>query len=270
MVEWFKKYSSILRASIISALEYKANSVVGIFAILTGFFIEYLVWDLIYQNHSTGMIRKMEFDTLIAYIFLSLIIGQLKSSWITSQEMITQIRHGFMNQYIIKPVSFFNYNLMSFIGTNILYYIPYTILIVIISFIFSGLMFSNFIQIPFFILAVIISIYLSYSIYFFIVCFAFWFGEVRAFLAAYNIANFVLAGQIIPLQFFPPNYLNIIKYTPIPYLIRFPVDIAMSEESTVLIWINTIFIALAWCIIMRILGGVLYSVGIKRYEAYGA
>ena len=184
--------------------------------------------------------------------------------------MIMQIRQGFMNQYIVKPLSFFSYHLMNFIGTNILYYIPYTILIIIVPIIFPDLIFQNFIQIPFFILALIISIYLSYSIYFFMVCFAFWFGEVRALLVAYNISMFVLAGQIIPLDFFPDYYVQIINYTPIPYLVKFPVDIAMSLEINFNQWTIMMLMALGWCIIMRMLGGALYSIGIRRYEAYGS
>ena len=171
MFIWFKKYSSILRASVITALEYKANSIVGLFAIFTGLLIEYLIWSMVYgaENNSSYSIDGWTFNRLIAYIFLAMIIGQLKSSWVTAHEMILQIRQGFMNQYIVKPLSFFNYHLMSFIGTNILYYIPYTILIIIIPIIFPNLIFINFIQIPFFILAIIISIYLSYSFYFFMV-----------------------------------------------------------------------------------------------------
>jgi len=271
MITWFKKYSSILRASIITALEYKANSIVGLFAVFTGLLIEYLIWSMVYNSQGTSYsIDGWTFNRLIAYIFLSMIVGQLKSSWVTSFEMIMQIRQGFMNQYIVKPISFFSYNLMNFIGTNILYYIPYTILIITIPIIFPDLIFIHFIQIPFFILAVIISIYLSYSIYFFMVCFAFWFGEVRALLAAYNISMFVLAGQIIPLDFFPDSYIKIINYTPIPYLIKFPVDIAMAIEINFVQWISMLCIAFLWCIIMRLLSGLLYGIGIKRYEAYGS
>ena len=102
------------------------------------------------------------------------------------------------------------------------------------------------------------------------VCFAFWFGEVRALLAAYNISMFVLAGQIIPLDFFPDSYIKIINYTPIPYLIKFPVDIAMALEVEFNQWIYLIFIGLCWCLIMRLLSGLLYTIGIKRYEAYGS
>ena len=271
MFTWYKKYSSILRASIITALEYKANSVVGLFAICTGLLIEYLVWSMVYESQgNVDSIDGWKFNRLIAYIFLAMIVGQLKSSWVTAHEMILQIRQGFMNQYIVKPLSFFNYHLMNFIGTNILYYIPYTILIIVIPIIFSDLIFIHFVQIPFFILALIISIYLSYSIYFFMVCFAFWFGEVRALLVAYNISMFVLAVQIIPLDFFPDYYLKIINYTPIPYLIRFPVEIAMAIKIDINQWIIMTFIALGWCFFMRVLGGILYSVGIRRYEAYGS
>ena len=114
------------------------------------------------------------------------------------------------------------------------------------------------------------SIYLSYSIYFFMVCFAFWFGEVRALLAAYNISMFVLAGQIIPLDFFPEYYVNFINYTPIPYLIKFPVDIAMSLEVNLYQWVSLMFMGILWCVIMRLLSGLVYSIGIRRYEAYGS
>ena len=275
MIKWFKKYSSILRASIITALEYKANSIVGLFAIFSGLLIEYLIWSMIYSSNGPessiqGLTSEWTFKRLIAYIFLSMIIGQLKSSWVTSHEMIMQIRQGFMNQYIVKPLSFFSYHLMNFIGTNILYYIPYTILIVGSPYFFKDIVFTNFMQIPIFIFAIIISIYLSYSIYFFMVCFAFWFGEVRALLAAYNISMFVLAGQIIPLDFFPESYNQIINFTPIPYLIQFPVNIAMQSNFNFNEILTQFMIGLIWCFIMRLMSGILYKIGIRRYEAYGS
>ena len=262
MILWYKKYSSILRASIITALEYKANSMVGLFAILSGLLVEYLIWSMVYASETTaqtiqGLTSEWSFDRLIAYIFLSMIIGQLKSSWVTSHEMIMQIRQGFMNQYIVKPLSFFSYHLMNFIGTNILYYVPYSLLIIFSPMIFNDIIFINSVQIPFFLLALIMSIYLSYSIYFFMVCFAFWFGEVRALLAAYNISMFVLAGQIIPLDFFPAGYNQVINFTPIPYLIKFPVDIAMAQNINIEHWIKFLLIGIIWCVVMRMLSSIL-------------
>ena len=75
MITWFKKYNSILRASVITALEYKANSIVGLFAIFTGLLIEYLIWSMIYgvENTSSYSIDGWTFNRLMAYIFLAMI-----------------------------------------------------------------------------------------------------------------------------------------------------------------------------------------------------
>ena len=58
------KYISVLRTNWIQALEYRANALVGILAILSGLCIEYQIWNF-------------EFNELIVFIFLSIIIGQL-------------------------------------------------------------------------------------------------------------------------------------------------------------------------------------------------
>ena len=63
------------------------------------------------------------------FIFLSIIVGQLKSSWVTSSQMITEIREGIINKYLIRPISYFGYNLMMFVGVNSLYIIVYMFLV---------------------------------------------------------------------------------------------------------------------------------------------
>ena len=63
---------------------------------------------------------------------------------------------------------------------------------------------------------------------------------------------------------------TIINYTPIPYLIKFPIDIAMAIDINLNQWIIMILIGLLWCFVMRGLGGGLYTIGIRRYEAYGS
>ena len=81
---------------------------------------------------------------------------------------------------------------------------------------------------------------------------------------------FVLAGQIIPLDFFPNYYINFINYTPIPYLIKFPVDTAMAINFSYYNWIFSFLIGLSWCFIMKFFSVIIYKIGIKRYEAYGS
>jgi len=112
------KYVAILRTNWIQALEYRANAIVGLIAIVSGLFIEYQIWDLIFTTKNVPTIKGFTFNELIVFIFLSIVVGQLKSSWHTSTEMIRDIRSGDMNKYLIRPVSYFFYNFMMFIGVN--------------------------------------------------------------------------------------------------------------------------------------------------------
>ena len=269
-----KKYFSILRINWINALEYRANALIGLFAILSGLFIEYQIWTLIFDsnNYSTisidGVEKGYNFEQLIVFIFLSIIVGQLKSSWVTSSEMILEIRQGLINKYLIRPVSYFWYHFMMFIGINSLYFIVYMSLLILFVYIFPGMIFQTFISIFGFLVTLILSIYLSYCIYFIMVCFAFWFGEVRSIVVAYNVGMLMISGQYIPIRLFPEEVLSIVKWTPIPYLVDLPVSIATGiiPQNQ---WISSISIGSIWCLILTAICFIIYKQGIKGYEAYG-
>ena len=263
------KYLSVLRTNWVQALEYRANALVGVIAIISGLFIEYQIWQLIFEAKGYTTVKNFEFNELIVFIFLSIIIGQLKSSWHSSGEMIRAIRTGEINKYLIRPVSYFWYHFMMFIGFNSLYYIVYFFILLAFTFIFPGMIFSTLYSLLYFIIALFLSIYLSYCIYFIMVCFAFWFGEVRSLVVSYNLAMLVLSGQYIPIRLFPENILHIINWTPIRYLVDFPVSIAtgvLPQEE----WLNGLLMAIAWSLLLSLLCSIIYKLGIRDYEAYGS
>jgi len=65
------------------------------------------------------------------------------------------------------------------------------------------------------------------------------------------------------------HILDFIQFTPLLYLIDFPVSIATGRipiES----WGFNFIISIGWCIIMWLIGLLIYNRGIKNYEAYGS
>ncbi|NOZ08586.1 MAG: hypothetical protein GXO91_06885 [FCB group bacterium] len=262
------KYTAVIRLTWIQALEYKANSLVGTFAIVSGVFIEYLLWKRIFLTRGISEINGFTFEDLMVYIFLSLVVGQLKSSWVTSLEMITAIREGELNKYLIRPISFFTYHFMLFIGYNSLFYLVYFFMIAGMVIFFPAWAFPSFLNIIGFLGTLIISIYLSYTVYFVMVCFAFWFGEVRALIIAYNLANMVLSGQMVPLRFFPESVLKVLQYTPLPYLVDLPVSIA-TGNLPIDQWGTKTLQSLFWSVAMTFLGLIVYRRGIQKYEGFG-
>ena len=263
------KYIAVLKINWIQALEYRANAIVGLIAIISGLMIEYQIWSLIFDSQQIESIRGFTFNELMIFIFLSIMVGQLKSSWHTSGEMIEGIRTGDINKYLIRPISYFNYHFMMFIGVNSLYYTVYSILLLVLIIVFPGLLFTSLINFIGFLIALTVSVFLSYSIYFIMICFAFWFGEVRAIVVAYNLSMIILSGQYIPVRLFPDYVLEVIQYTPILYLVDFPVSVA-TGRMPIELWPLNFIIAIGWCIVMWFIGKLIYMQGIKSYEAYGS
>ena len=60
-----KKYSAVLKINWIQALEYRANALVGIVAILSGLLIEYQIWKLIFKSQGLSSIKGFSFQELM-------------------------------------------------------------------------------------------------------------------------------------------------------------------------------------------------------------
>ena len=81
----------------IQTLEYRANAIVGAFAVLSALLIEYLLLSKVFHQQiaSNSPIESFaSFNHLIIYIMMCMMVGQLKSSWHNSMMMIDEIRSG--------------------------------------------------------------------------------------------------------------------------------------------------------------------------------
>ena len=274
MTNSIRKYYSVLKMSWIQTLEYRANALVGAFAIFSGLLIEYLLLSNVFKNEiATGspIQNFASFNHLIIYIMLCMMVGQLKSSWHNSMMMIDEIRSGELNKYLIKPISYFPYNFMNFIGHNSLFYLVYFTIMILIPIVMGpGYAFGGFLQVIGFLIALLISVFLSYSIYFCMVCFGFWFGEVRALIIAYNMFTIFLSGQLIPIQLFPEGLKQFVMNSPFRFMVDFPVSIATAQSVDVNQLIQGLALQIGWCVIMYFIGKIIYTIGVRQYEAFGA
>ena len=274
MTNRIQKYYSVLKMSWIQTLEYRANALVGAFAIFSGLLIEYLLLSNVFKDEiQTGSpIQNFEsFNHLIIYIMMCMMVGQLKSSWHNSLMMIEEIRSGELNKYLVKPISYFPYNFMNFIGHNSLFYLVYFSIMILTPLVMGpGYLFGGVLQIIGFLIALLISVFLSYSIYFCMVCFGFWFGEVRALIIAYNMFTIFLSGQLIPIQLFPDGLKQFVMNSPFRFMVDFPVSIATAKSIDPYFLFQGVVTQICWCIIMYAIGKFIYSLGVKQYEAFGA
>ena len=101
------------------------------------------------------------------------------------------------------------------------------------------------------------------------VCFAFWFGEVKSIVIAYNVGMLMFGGQYIPVRLFPEKFKLFIEYSPINYLINFPVSTAIDGIGNINLWFGQLLFSFFWCLVLTLICDFIYSRGTIRYEAFG-
>ena len=127
-----------------------------------------------------------------------------------------------------------------------------------------GYAFNGIFQVFGFLITLLVSVFLSYATYFCMICFGFWFGEVRALIISYNIFNIFLSGQLIPISLFPDGLRQFVMNSPFRYMVDFPVSIATSENISAQYFLEGLFIQILWCIAMYLIGRIIYSFGIQK------
>ena len=68
------KYIAVLKINWIQALEYRANAIVGLIAIISGLMIEYQIWSLIFDSQQIESIRGLRYFGPSKMSFLNLLL----------------------------------------------------------------------------------------------------------------------------------------------------------------------------------------------------
>ena len=94
-----RKYSAVLKINWIQALEYRANALVGVIAIISGLFIEYQIWSLIFISQDLTHVNGFNFYELMVFIFSKI---QIENQ---NQDSIVNIKFRIENQNSKIPKS---------------------------------------------------------------------------------------------------------------------------------------------------------------------
>lgn len=179
------------------------------------------------------------------------------------------INKGDVNNYIVKPILFPVAEFVKIIGIIISKMIIPTILYLIAVFIFDNYLapasiFNLFLFVVYSVIGVLIwnmiLIMLSFS--------AFWVSEIRFLVVVVDLIFNFLQGGYVPSFMFPALLSEILSFTPIPYLIAFPIEIYRGNVTTEKFIISCI-VLLVWSTGIFILAKFLYKKGLRNYEGYG-
>lgn len=262
-------YKQVYMLGFKKSYEYRANFYLGLVSVAFPLTIQYFLWSGLFSASQNGIVFGYTFTQMLAYaVFASLVTKIISTSFV--YEINTDIKEGGMAKYLVKPISYFKYNFMSYLGEKSGIILSSVIIIVSI---WAGISLwekssFHFGQLLLFFLSLSLGLILNFVIFYSICSMAFWMIDAHGAIFITTLIGTIVSGGIFPLDIFSVKVQFLLHLLPFPYTSYFPISILCGTISGSEITEGFMF-QMAWIGITIIISKVLWNYGTKRYAAVG-
>jgi ABC-2 type transport system permease protein len=249
-------------------LEYRATFVVYTIGAMVGPTISLLVWLTVSEQ---GVPLPYARDQFVTYYILLSVVSMLTASWVAEYDLADAIRMGELSAMLLQPVR----PILHYVGDNLgqkALTLPLQLPLVALV----ALFFHNDLRLPvnpetwlLFAASVPMAATVGFLLDFLTGSLAFWIQDVKGVIQAKVLVGAFLAGQVIPLELFPPGFETFLRIQPFRYTLSFPLEILVGGLSrSELAW------GFAWqagyCIVLWNCYRLIWRAGLRVYAAAGA
>src|ERR1700756_1630108 len=264
-----QKYLKVFDIGLQNTFVYRWNfflrSLFGLFPLLGTVFI----WRAIFEAKG-GPINNFDYAAVVYYFLLVLVLDSLITPGDDEWQVAADIRDGQMNAFLVKPMNYLVYRMALFVSNRLLYSLV-TLPVVILVFV----VFRNYLVWPSswttWILT-IVSVFLAASLQFLIAysvaMLAFWMLEISTVVFIIYSFEYFLSGHMFPLAFMPDRIQGILRLSPFPYEVYFPISIFMEQAKGAEIW-QGMLIQTCWVLLIYLGASALWRAGLRKYQAVG-
>ncbi len=247
-------------------MAYKINFLLMIIGpALVFFLIKYNLWVSIYSLEGITEIKGYTLEAMIGYQAWVLLV-ELLAKTSNGRNLAEDIRLGRVTTYLIYPFDFWKFHSASFLGTQVVQCVIFSLTFVIV--LFAGLIepagvFQFLAGVGF---ALLVGI-LWYSVQFFVGMMAFWLEETWMLRVIFQITAAFLSGAIIPLELYPSWLVQVLDFTPFPYMTFYPIKVFQGEYSGSLL--EGYLILFFWIFVIMMFARFALRRGMRLYTAAG-
>jgi ABC-2 type transport system permease protein len=270
MTATLTKYLKVFNVGAQNTFVYRWNFILrSVFGIVPLIGTIYL-WRAMFGDDASSQLSGYTYSQLILYFAMSIFVENLVSPTDDEWQIAGEIRDGKMSFLLLKPINYLAYRFTLYASYRLLYTAVLLPGIGLIFFILREhitLPTHGFTWLAFAVsagLAGLIQFFIAYSI----AMLAFWILEISTVVFIVFSIEYFLSGQIFPLDMLPPWLGAIVKWSPFPYEIYFPVQVFMERIHGQELAIG-LAIQAGWAVVMWLLAVGLWRLGIRRYQAVG-
>lgn len=261
------KYLALVRIQWQNGLVYRVNFLMWRLRNIIQFLASYFFWQAATQGHYQVLGYRRE--QIFTYIFGVLLLGTFVLSS-RSVDVAGDIVESGLSGKLIKPINYIFYWFVSDVSDKAL-----NMALAFFEFVmlYVWLKPSLFIQInPKLLLVFGLSILFAFILYFLmnftLGMIAFWTLEVWAPRFLFFIILSFLAGGLFPIDILPQKVFMLIKLTPFPYLLYFPLEVYLGRVPFTTL-LGGFMLSVAWTVGMWFVLRFVWQRGLRRYEAFG-
>jgi len=264
-----RKYFSVFTLTLKEYFAYRLNFLIWRLRVFIGFLVPFFLWLTVTKQVKN--FAGYEGKTIIAYFFFTHLLSYFILGTRTV-DIAGQIQNGEILNFLLKPMSFFNYYFFRDLADKILNLLLSFFEIFLFFKIFSLPFPSiNYQFLPFFFLFLTFGLFLSFYLNLLISFFGFWSTEVWAPRFIFFILISILSGSFFPLDLLPKKIFSLILFTPFPYLFFLPVKM-ISSPQTLINKVNfnfLFFMGSFWLTVFFFLARFFWQKGLKSFSFWG-
>lgn len=264
-----QKYLTIFQLSFQNEFVYRLNFVLWRLRNVLRILMIFFLWNSIFSQNKIAFGYTRE--QMMAYVFLVLVVNTFVIAAPSNDNIGGEIGNGDLSNYLLKPVNYLFYWLTRDWASKLLNILFAVAEIGILFLFFRPEL--NFTSSPLILLLGVLACILASLIYFMItklaVMVSFWMPENTWGLMFLFLVFFeILSGTLFPLNVLPSTGFNLLKFTPFPYMVYFPIQILIGKFSVGESFQILLF-SLLWLVVGYFFVKKMFKSGLKIYSASG-
>lgn len=257
-------FGIMVRQAFLQSTVFRANFLIGLLSDLLFVYLSIQVWTALYDHAAPGGTTIAQ---LITFVTLARIVAPIDMEFV--QQTQQRVLSGEIVGELIKPVPLFGYMLAQEIGRYANKLLMRVLPISACIYVLVGLTLpTKPVYIAMFILSVALSFWLMFTINYITALAAFWITQLFSINVLKGQTVRLLSGVLVPLWFFPPSFLPILKLLPFASVAFIPVQLFL-EQLTVSEALLALLIQFSWGIVFFLIGKWMWSRAVRQITVNG-
>ncbi len=265
LAKYWKVFDIGLQNTFVYRWNFLLRAVFGIVPLIGTVYL----WQAIFRPGQAA-ISGYDYSSMIFYFMLTVFLDNLITPTEDEWQIAAEIRDGKISAYLTKPLNYLAYRIGLYLSYRLLY-----IGVVLVPILVLGWIFREHLRFPqeaitwlAFGASTVMAAFLQFFIAYSLAMIAFWVLEISTIVFILYSFEYFLSGHVFPLDIMPAWLQGFIHWSPFTYELFFPAQIYMERVKGAAL-AEGLAIQAGWLLISWLSARVLWSRGVRKYQAVG-